>query len=78
MKPPRPAILFTATYWAGLATGLLHFGGPAGVTALSLGIALSGRPLGFLAAGGMLAGRLSGEFAVALEGERCAARLPAA
>ncbi len=65
-------------YWAGLATGLLRFGSPIGVTALSLGLALSGRPLGFLVAGAVLAGRLSGELAVALEGEQCAARLPAA
>jgi competence protein ComEC len=64
-------------YWAGLATGLLHFGGPAGMTALSVGLALSGRPLSLLAGGGMLAGRLSGELAIALEREQCAARLPA-
>jgi competence protein ComEC len=64
-------------YWAGLATGLLHFGGPVGVTALSVGLALSGRPLSLLAGGGVLAGRLSGELAVALEREQCAARLPA-
>ena len=37
---PRPAVLFTATYWAGLATGLLRFGSPAGVTSVSLGLAL--------------------------------------
>ena len=65
-------------YWAGLATGLLHFGGPLGVTALSLGLALSGRPLSFLVGGGLLAGRLSGELAVLLEREQCTARLPAA
>ncbi len=74
---PRPAILFTAMYWAGLATGLLRFGGPAGVTAMSVGLALSGRPLTPLMGGGLLAGRLSGELAVALEREQCAARLPA-
>jgi competence protein ComEC len=64
-------------YWAGLATGLLHFGGPLGVTALSIGLALSGRSLSLLAVAGMLAGRLSGELAVALEREQCSARLPA-
>jgi competence protein ComEC len=48
-----------------------------GVTALSVGLALSGRPLSLLAAGGVLAGRLSGELAVALEREQCSARLPA-
>lgn len=63
-------------YWAGLATGLLRFGGPVGVTALSVGLALSGRPLTLLIGGGLLAGRLSGELAVALEQEQCAARLP--
>jgi competence protein ComEC len=63
-------------YWAGLATGLLHFGGPVGVTVLAVGLALSGRPMSLLAAGGVLAGRLSGELAVALEREQCAARLP--
>ena len=69
-------ILFTATYWAGLVTGLLHFGGPLGATALLLGLALSGRSLGLLGGGGVLAGRLSGEVAAALEREQCAARLP--
>ena len=64
-------------YWAGLATGLLHFGGPVGVTVLAVGLALSGRPLSLLAGGGVLAGRLSGELAVALEREQCAAKLPA-
>jgi competence protein ComEC len=63
-------------YWAGLVTGLLHFGGPLGVTAASLGLALSGHRLGLLAGGGVLAGRLSGELAVALERDQCATRLP--
>jgi competence protein ComEC len=74
----RPAILFTTAYGAGLATGLLHFGGPMGVAALSLGLALTGRPMSLLVGGGVLAGRLSGELAVLLEREQCAARLPAA
>ena len=40
---PRPAILFTAAYWAGLATGLLRFGAPAGVAviAMALGFVLA-------------------------------------
>jgi competence protein ComEC len=46
------------------------------VTALSIGLALSARPLSLLAGAGMLAGRLSGELAVALEREQCSARLP--
>ena len=74
---PRPAALFAATYWAGLATGLLHFGGPVGVTILSVGLAVSGGRLGFLTAGGVLAGRVSGELAVALDREQCSALLPA-
>ncbi len=74
---PRSAILFTAAYWAGLATGLLRFGNPAGATVLALGLALAGRPAGWLIGGGVLAGRLSGEMAVALDRSQCAARLPA-
>jgi competence protein ComEC len=74
---PRPAILFTAAYWAGLATGLLHFGEPIGATAVSAGLALSGRPWSLLVGIGLLAGRLNGELAVVLEGNQCAARLPA-
>jgi competence protein ComEC len=69
--------VFTVTYWAGLATGLLHFWGPVGVTGLSIGLALSGIPMGVLIGGGLLAGRLSGEVAVSLERDQCAARLPA-
>ena len=65
-------------YWAGLATGLLRFGNPLGVTALSVGLALTGRPIAVLAGGGVLAGRLSGELAVALDSSQCAARLRAA
>ena len=74
---PRPAILLTASYWAGLATGFLHFGAPVGVIVLALAIGLSGGRWSLLLAGGILAGRLSGEVAVALEREQCAARLPA-
>ena len=73
---PRPAILFTVAYWAGLATGLLRFGAPAGVAVAALGLGLLSRPLGLLAAGGLLAGRLGGELAAALEQEQCTARLP--
>ena len=73
---PRPTV-FIAAYWAGLATGLLHFGGPLGAIAVPAGIALSGGPLGVLLASGLLAGRLGGELAVILERSQCAARLPA-
>lgn len=64
-------------YWAGLATGLLRFGNPLGATALSLGLALTRRPAALLAAGGVVAGRLSGELAVVLDRSQCAGRLPA-
>ena len=74
----RPEILFTTAYGAGLATGLLHFGAPIGVVALTLGAAFfSARPqLTFLAYAALL-GRLSGELAWLAETERCTARLPA-
>jgi competence protein ComEC len=74
---PRPAILFTAAYWAGLATGLLRFGAPGGAVVVALGLGLVWRPLGFVAGGGLLAGRLGGELAAAMERKQCAARLPA-
>ena len=74
---PRPAILFTAAYWAGLATGLLRFGAPTGAFLVAMALGLIWRPLGVLAGGGLLAGRLGGELASALERQQCAARLPA-
>ena len=74
---PRPAILFAVAYWAGLSTGLLRFGAPLGVTLLSLALAFAARPLGPVLAGGVLAGRLGGELAAALEREQCTVRLPA-
>jgi competence protein ComEC len=74
----RPAILFTTAYGAGLATGLLHFGGPIGVVAVTLVAAVLARNplLSFLTAAALL-GRLSGELAWLREAGRCAARLPA-
>lgn len=73
----RPAILFTAAYGAGLATGLLHFGGPVGVAVFSVVVALLTRqPLITLFAAAGLLGRLSGEIAWLHEGSQCAARLP--
>lgn len=73
----RPSILFTSAYGAGLATGLLHFGGPFSVLALLVGLlALPRIPLaGLLAAGGLL-GRLSGELAWLRDAGQCATRLP--
>ena len=78
----RPAILFTTAYGAGLATGLLHFGGPIGVVVVTLAVALLARHpllsplLSFLTAAALL-GRLSGELAWLREAGQCAARLPA-
>jgi competence protein ComEC len=74
----RPAILFTTSYGAGLATGLLHFGAPLGVAAVTLAAALlARRPLVTLLTAAALVGRLSGELAWLREADRCAARLPA-
>jgi competence protein ComEC len=74
---PRPAILFTAAYWAGLATGLLRVGAPTGALLVAVGLGFVSRPLGFVVGGGLLAGRLGGELASVMERERCAAVLPA-
>jgi len=74
---PRPALLFTLSYGAGLATGLLRFGSPLGAAAI-LGAAIAGgRPLPVLLAAGAAIGRVSGELAWTAEGDRCAARLRA-
>jgi competence protein ComEC len=74
---PRPAILFTVAYWAGLVTGLLRFGTPAGAAVIALGVGAARGPLGLVAGGALLAGRLGGELAAVTEREQCAARLPA-
>lgn len=74
---PPPPILFTVAYWAGLATGLLRFGAPGAVAMVALGLGLAWRPLGLLAGGGLLAGRLGGELAAGLARGQCAAHLPA-
>lgn len=75
---PRPAILLTLVYGAGLATGLLRVGTPLGTAALLAVGPLSGQTLPtLLAVGGML-GRISAEGAWLLERLRCTARLPPA
>ncbi len=76
---PRPALLFTFAYGAGLATGLLHFGSPAGVALLltALAVTVRHRSLAVLLAGAAALGRLSGELAWVAERSQCAARLPA-
>jgi competence protein ComEC len=73
---PRPVILFTAVYWAGLATGLLRFGEPVWVYVLAVGAAVWGRGWGLLVGAALLAGRLGGELAVHLERAQCAAQIP--
>ena len=74
---PRPALLFTLCYGAGLATGLLHFGTPLGAI-LVLGAAIAHRrPLPLLLAAATTLGRAGGELAGLAERDRCAARLEA-
>jgi competence protein ComEC len=74
----RPAILFTTAYGAGLATGLLHFGGPLGVVGVTLAAGcLARKPLVTLLTAAALLGRLSGELAWLGQASQCAVRLPA-
>ncbi len=78
---PRPAILLTLAYGAGLATGLLHFGAPVGallvlVAAAGIAAALGG-VLPFLLLVAATVGRASGELAWVVDAGSCAARLPA-
>src|ERR1700674_2124300 len=73
---PRPGILLTFAYGAGLATGLLHFGTPIGAaTVLAVAPLLRHQLPTILAAGAML-GRVSAELAWVVEGWGCASRLP--
>lgn len=73
---PRPAILLTLVYGAGLATGLLRFGSPLGAAALLAAGPISGRALPTLMAIAGMLGRVSAEVAWLLERPRCATRLP--
>ncbi len=78
---PRPAILLTLAYGAGLATGLLRFGAPVGallVLAATAGVAaaVSG-PLACLLVVAATVGRASAELAWVVDAGSCAARLPA-
>jgi len=73
----RPPILFASAYGAGLATGLLHFGGPLGVFGVALvAVLLVRRPLVILLSAAAFLGRLSGELAWMNEAGGCASRLP--
>ncbi len=78
---PRPAILLTLAYGAGLATGLLHFGSPGGAfLVLGAGLAWAAatrRPVPFLLAAAACLGRGSSELAWMTDRATCAARLPA-
>jgi competence protein ComEC len=78
---PRPAILLTLAYGAGLATGLLRFGAPVGallVLAATAGVAAAvRRPLACLLVVAAALGRGSAELAWVVDAGSCAARLPA-
>ena len=76
MKLPRPAVLFTIAYGAGLATGLLRFGAPV-PAAMTLGAAAMAVPPAFrIVAGAAVVGRVMGSLTRASEERSCAARLP--
>ena len=70
---PRSSILLTACYGAGLATGLLHFGGPVGVSAVSMALIVTRQPAALLGAGAVLIGRMHAELALAADLRRCGA-----
>jgi competence protein ComEC len=78
---PRPAILLTFAYGAGLATGLLRLGAPVGVllvlVATAAVAAAAGGPLLFLLVVAATVGRASGELAWVVDAGSCARRLPA-
>ncbi|MGH7534365.1 MAG: hypothetical protein ACREMG_02140, partial [Gemmatimonadales bacterium] len=72
----RPPILFTAAYGAGLATGLLHFGGPLGAAMLLAGSLLLPGALPRLLAAAALLGRSTAELARMADRGSCPARMP--
>ena len=72
----RPALWFTLCYGAGLATGLLRFGSPAGAFVILGAAAAARHPAAVLLAAGAALGRSSGELARLVEAGRCASRLP--
>ena len=73
---PRPAILLTLAYGAGLATGLLRIGEPLGAAVLLSAAPLAGQGLPTVFVTGAMLGRVSGELAWLAERSRCASRLP--
>jgi competence protein ComEC len=72
----RPALLFTACYGAGLATGLLRFGSPWCAGLVLVAAALARRPVLLLMAAAATLGAANGALATAADRDRCAARLP--
>jgi competence protein ComEC len=74
---PRPVILITLAYGAGLAAGLLHFGTPLGTAMVLSGPAMAGATLPAVLTAGVMLGRVSAEVAWLIERSQCAARLPA-
>ncbi len=78
MVKPRPVIVLASSYGAGLATGLLHFGVPVGVSLVLVAV-ICWRPfaLAHVLVAGFLLGQLSGSVASARARNHCAALLPA-
>lgn len=65
-------------YGAGLATGLLHFGAPLGISVVAFAVLFVKRtPLVTLLGAAALLGRLSGEVAWLAQAGHCEARIPA-
>ena len=73
---PRRALLFTACYGAGLATGLLHFGSPLGLAVVVGGALVARHGLAVLLAVAAVLGGVNGAVALLADHDRCAARLP--
>ena len=88
---PRPALLFTVTFGAGLATGLLRFRDPAGVTgvglaaivavavaaAMAMAMTRARRGPWIFCMGCGVAGLAAASLAHASDARSCATRLPA-
>jgi competence protein ComEC len=74
---PPAGVLVPITYGAGLATGLLHFGAPAGVAAIIAAVLLRRRdPRLPLSLGAFVFGVAAATLALAQDRWRCAALLP--
>jgi competence protein ComEC len=73
---PRPGVLVPMLLGAGLATGLLHFGGPACAIALLLAWPARRRPDLLLGIGALVLGVAAAALALAADRGRCAAMIP--